>query len=188
VEELTSDVTLVLLLEDLHWADPATVDLVSVLAQRPERARLLVIGTYRPAEAIARAGPFDVTRRALVHGRRSVEIPIGRLPLAGVERWLGLRFGGRPTPPWLARLLHAHTDGNPLFLVTAVDYLIGRRWIEPGGDGIVVTADESVLERHVPGSLHDLVEAQIVGLEPEQVAVLEAGSAAGFEFGAQAAA
>ncbi len=188
VEELTSDVTLVLLLEDLHWADPATVDLVSVLAQRPERARLLVIGTYRPAEAIARAGPFDVTRRALMHGRRSVEIPIGRLPLAGVERWLGLRFGGRPTPPWLARLLHAHTDGNPLFLVTAVDYLIGRRWIEPGGDGIVVTADESVLERHVPGSLHDLVEAQIVGLEPEQVAVLEAGSAAGFEFGAQAAA
>src|SRR5207247_7983211 len=63
VEELTNEVTLVLVLEDLHWADDSTVDLVSILAQRPERARLLLLGSYRAAEAIANAGPFDGMRR-----------------------------------------------------------------------------------------------------------------------------
>src|SRR5215470_84668 len=54
IEALTADVPLVLLLEDLHWSDPCTVDLLALLGQRRESARLLVIGTYRPADAAVR--------------------------------------------------------------------------------------------------------------------------------------
>ncbi|TMA93696.1 MAG: hypothetical protein E6J77_04750, partial [Deltaproteobacteria bacterium] len=81
VEELTNEVTLVLVLEDLHWADGSTVDLVSILAQRPERARLLLLGSYRAAEAIANAGPFDGMRRLLGLKHRCVELPLDLLPL-----------------------------------------------------------------------------------------------------------
>ena len=50
VEALTAEAPLVLVLEDLHWSDTATVDLVSLLARRQEPARLLLIGTYRPVD------------------------------------------------------------------------------------------------------------------------------------------
>jgi DNA-binding winged helix-turn-helix (wHTH) protein/tetratricopeptide (TPR) repeat protein len=185
VDELTQDVTLVLALEDLHWADPSTVDLVSVLAQRPERARLFLLGSYRPAEAIVNAGPFDGVRRLLALRHRSVDVPLGLLPLSGVEAYLAARFGGRTAPPPLARVLHRHTEGNPLFLTTAVDYLVGRGWLEPGDDGSILHADVETLEGHIPGSLRALVEAQLLDLDELEVAVLEAGSVAGLEFGAQ---
>src|SRR5690606_2085778 len=52
IEQVTSRHPLVLLVEDLHWSDQATVELLSYLAQRREHARLLVLGTYRPAELV----------------------------------------------------------------------------------------------------------------------------------------
>src|SRR5947207_452487 len=185
VEELTNEVTLVLVLEDLHWADDSTVDLVSILAQRPERARLLLLGSYRAAEAIANAGPFDGMRRLLGLKHRCVELPLDLLPLSGVEAYLAARFGGPGTPAPLARLLHAQSEGNPLFLATAVDHLVARGWLEQGDQGAIVATDFETLERYIPGSLRDLVELEVRGLEEFQVAVLEAGSVTGPEFGAQ---
>src|SRR5439155_856288 len=74
------------------------------------------------------------------------------------------------------------------FLATAVDHLVARGWLEQGDQGAIVATDFETLERHIPGSLRDLVELQVVGLEEFQVAVLEAASVAGLEFGAQAVA
>ena len=61
LDALTRDAPLVLLLEDLHWSDSATIDLLGMLARRREASRLLVLGTYRPADvAAARAHPLEV--------------------------------------------------------------------------------------------------------------------------------
>src|SRR5262249_53289341 len=48
LEALTADIPLVLALEDLHWSDPSTVELLAFLARRRRLARLFVVGTYRP--------------------------------------------------------------------------------------------------------------------------------------------
>ena len=53
IEFLTAEHTLVLILEDLHWADYSTVDLLARIAQRTEPACLLVLATYRPSDAKA---------------------------------------------------------------------------------------------------------------------------------------
>ena len=58
LEALTRDAPLVLLLEDLHWSDSATIDLLGMLARRREPARLLVLGTYRPADVAGAAHPL----------------------------------------------------------------------------------------------------------------------------------
>ena len=50
IEALTAESGLILLIEDLHWADESTLGLIAYLAQRTQRARLLLIGTYRPEE------------------------------------------------------------------------------------------------------------------------------------------
>jgi DNA-binding winged helix-turn-helix (wHTH) protein len=184
VEELTSDTTLVLVLEDLHWADASTVDLVSILAQRPEMARLLLIGTYRSAEAIAYAASFDGMRRVLGQKRCCTEIPLGPLPPSGVEDYLVGRFDS-PVPSALVRFLHMQTEGNPLFLVTAVDHLTSQGLVDGGPHGVVLRVELRTLEQHIPGSLRDLVEMQVTDLVALDVSVLEAASVAGLEFGAQ---
>jgi predicted ATPase len=68
-ERLTSERALVLCLEDLQWSDEATLALVAALARRPERARLLVLATYRPADALMRnPGLREVVDEIAVHG------------------------------------------------------------------------------------------------------------------------
>ena len=58
LEVLTTSIPLVLVLEDLHWSDVSTVNLLTYLAQRREPARLFVLGTYRPVDVVVRAHPL----------------------------------------------------------------------------------------------------------------------------------
>src|SRR5581483_1069558 len=70
VEALTAETPLLLVLEDLHWSDHATVDLICSLAQRRHPARLLVLGTYRPVELIVRQHPLRAVQQELqIHGQ-----------------------------------------------------------------------------------------------------------------------
>src|SRR5439155_5338767 len=57
VVRLTAETPLLLVLEDLHWSDPATIDLLGYLAQRREPAQLPLLGTYRPEDAVVRHNP-----------------------------------------------------------------------------------------------------------------------------------
>jgi predicted ATPase len=58
VETLTAETPPVMVFEDLHWSDYATLDLVALLARRRLPARLLLLGTYRPAEVIVHEHPL----------------------------------------------------------------------------------------------------------------------------------
>jgi predicted ATPase len=58
IETLTLETPLILVLEDLHWSDHATLDLVALLARRRAPARLLLLGTYRPVELIVQQHPL----------------------------------------------------------------------------------------------------------------------------------
>jgi DNA-binding winged helix-turn-helix (wHTH) protein len=126
IEALTTDVTLVLVLEDLHWTDASTVDLLSMLAERRESARLLVIGTYRPAEAVVREHVLMSAIRALRARRRCVELPLSDLTEEEVRSYLQARFTGNDFPLPLARLIYKHTDGHPLFVAAVVDHMLSR--------------------------------------------------------------
>src|SRR6185312_12125542 len=69
IEALTVDNTLVLVLEDLHWSDVSTLDLVTRLAQRRERARFVLLGTYRPLEVELTNHPLkSITQELRAHG------------------------------------------------------------------------------------------------------------------------
>ena len=65
LEAISQDLTLVLVLEDLHWSDPSTVDLLDALARRREPARLLVVGTYRRGDAVLQEHPIHALARPL---------------------------------------------------------------------------------------------------------------------------
>jgi len=105
VELLTSDRILVLVLEDLHWSDASTVDLISVLAERREPARLLVMGTYRPAEVAVHEHPLSQIVRTLQLHRRCTGLPVHELTCEDLRRYLGERFPGAGFPTALAPIL-----------------------------------------------------------------------------------
>jgi hypothetical protein len=69
IEALTADTPLVLVLEDLHWSDASSIDVLSMLGERDEKARLQVIGTYRPADAAVREHPMPSAMRTIARCR-----------------------------------------------------------------------------------------------------------------------
>ena len=111
---------LVLVLEDLQWSDPSTVDLLSLLATRREPARLLLLATYRPVDAILAQHPLRAVVRQLSARRLAAEIALEELDVEAVAAYVRARFAGGRFPADLARVLRTRSDGNPLFMVTLV--------------------------------------------------------------------
>ena len=77
LESLTAQDALVLVLEDLHWVDPSTLDFISAFARRRGPAKLLLLGTYRPAEVITSESPLRSLKQDLVLHNLSCEIALG---------------------------------------------------------------------------------------------------------------
>lgn len=76
LESWAAGSTIVLVLEDLHWSDNATADLLSFLAQRRDAARLLILGTFRPADASTHDHPIREVKQALRARRRCVDLAL----------------------------------------------------------------------------------------------------------------
>ena len=179
IEMLTDELTLILVLEDLHWSDPSTVDLLTLLAQRREPARLLVIGTYRPAEAAVSEHVLRAAVRTLQAQHHCVELPMHDLSAAAVRGYLAARFPNSDFPPALADLIHAHTGGHPLFVVGIVDHLLSRGWILDTAPGWGLSTPAETLELGVPDDVRLMIETQFQRLSPTDRGLLEVASVAG---------
>jgi DNA-binding winged helix-turn-helix (wHTH) protein len=187
VDTLTAATPLVLVLEDLHWSDPATVDLLTLLARRPTPARLLVLGTYRPGETRAHC-PLRTVLSDLQQHRYATEYPLAVLSPAAVAAYLTARFPQHQFPATLARWLQARTDGNPLFLVTLVQAFVTQGVLRAHQGCWTVQADLAGRAGEVPESLRQVLEQQILRLPSAYQQVLQGASVAGVEFGAAAVA
>jgi DNA-binding winged helix-turn-helix (wHTH) protein/predicted ATPase len=192
VEALTVERPLVLVLEDLHWSDFATLDLISWLAQRREPAQLLVLGTYRPVEVIVRGHPLQAVKQELMGHRQAVELPLELLTEADITQYLAARIGVRgprtPVLQDLARAMHRRTDGHPLFMTTVVDTLVRQGWLVEGEGHRESRAGIEAAALQVPESLRQLVELLLDQLSAEDQRVLEAASVVGMESSAAAVA
>lgn len=188
LDALTQEAPLVLLLEDLHWSDSATIDLLGMLARRREASRVMVLGTYRPAEVAAEpTHPLRRVKHELqLHGHCD-EIPLEFLTAADVDQYLSRRFPGHGLPPELAHVLHRNTDGNPLFLVNTIDDLIGQGQLHPDDGQWRLSGPAADIASRAPETLWQLVEKQVDRLTPEEQAVLVTASAVGVEFSAAVA-
>jgi DNA-binding winged helix-turn-helix (wHTH) protein/predicted ATPase len=192
VEALTAESPLVLVLEDLHWSDHSTLELLALLARRREPARLLVIGTYRPIEVIVKEHPLKDLKQELHIHEHCEELALGYLSATDIEAYLTQRFAvgatGRSPLHSLARLIYHHTDGTPLFMVNMVDYLISQDVLRQDEGRWTLHTTLEAVEIGVPYSLRQLIETQIDKLPPEEQRLLEVGSVAGVEFSAAAVA
>jgi DNA-binding winged helix-turn-helix (wHTH) protein len=181
LETLSASVPVVLVLEDLHWSDYSTLDLLGMLARRSEPARLLVVGSYRSVDVIVKGHPLRGLIQELRVRQQCEDIALGFLRPPHVAAYLGQRFGGHAFPAELARAVHQRTDGNPLFMVRMLDELVALRVVEREDDRWRLRRPLAEIARSVPESLRQLVEVQIARLEPDAQRLLEAASVLGTE-------
>jgi len=182
VETLTAERPLVLVLEDLHWSDPSTLAWLAYAARRPDQARLLVLGTYRPVETIVRDNSVRTMTRELLRHGQCAELVLDYLSEEGVAAYLAHRCGGHALPRELARLIHQRTNGNPLFMINVVDDAVRRGMLQEGPEGWELPSGIAAVTLGVPESLRQLIEQHFKQASPKEQEVLAAASVAGSEF------
>jgi DNA-binding CsgD family transcriptional regulator len=134
---------LLVVLDDLQWADPASLQLVVHLARAIATARLLVVATYRDTET----GDREQLRRALAAlGRESV---VTRVRLVGLtEAEVGAHLAqltGHPPDPAVAATVSRRTQGNPFFVAE-----LGR-----------LLADSDAIDAGLPGGVRDAIQERL---------------------------
>ena len=187
LETLAGSRLVVLALEDLHWCDSATADLLAFLARRSSPARLMIVGTYRPVDAILAENPIRSVHQELLRQGRCQNIAVEPLPAGDVGDLVARRFGAAPFTGRLGEIVHRRTEGHPLFVVSMLEDLVSQGIIAPVDDGWQLGRMNDV-EGSVPDDLRQMVRTQVERLEPEERAVVEAASVVGLSFSAAAAA
>jgi predicted ATPase/DNA-binding winged helix-turn-helix (wHTH) protein len=181
LEAFTAEVPLVLVLEDLHWSDYSTLDLISYLARRCDRACLFVMGTYRPVEVIVSEHPLKAVKRELGAHNLCREIPLEYLSEEATAGYLKARFLQHHLPRKLVRMIHQHTEGNPLFMVNVVEYLVDHKLIAEEEGTWKLLVDVTKVRLGVPDTLKQLIQKQIERLSLDERTVLEGASVVGME-------
>lgn len=176
VEAFTAEQPLILCLEDLHWSDISTLELLSVLARRRETARFLVLGTYRPVEMLNNSHPLRAIKQELQVHHQCEELRLGLLTEADVVTYvqnkLPIAETGASNFSALARAIYRRTEGNPFFMVTVVEDLRAQETL-----GTIKAELQGV-----PSTIQQMIERQLDRLQPEAQRVLEVASVAGAQF------
>ena len=167
---------------DLHWADRFTVDLISVLARRRAPGKLMVIGTFRPADVTLAEHPLKTVKQDLLVHHLCREIALQPLTEAEVAEYLAIESPGAAVPEGLAALIYRYSEGNPLFMVIALDHMRDRGIIAIENETWQVKMPLETISLEAPESLRQLIELQIERLSAEEQRVLEVASVTGLSF------
>jgi DNA-binding winged helix-turn-helix (wHTH) protein len=179
LERYTQNRPLMLVTEDLHRGDPATVQLIDYMARRRGRAQLLWLASFRLTEIIAADHRLRAVRDELrLHGLGE-EIVLDAFSEQEVAEYLGKRVPALAADEEFVRALHALTDGLPLFVADVVYDLIGHGALGAGGGS---SALRRVRSMALPETLTGVIERYIAQLTPEERALLDAASVCGVQF------
>jgi hypothetical protein len=186
LDVLTMTIPLVLVLEDLHWSDVSTVNLLTYLAQRRETARVLLLGTYRPVDVVVREHPLRGVLQELRGRGLCDELPLELLLPEDVGTYVAARLDGEVTAE-LAALIYHRTEGNALFMVNMLEHLVEQGVVKQEG-GQWTIRDHRTAAPGVPDALQLLITKRLEMLARAEQRVLEVASVAGDVFATAAVA
>jgi len=154
--------------EDLHWADPTTLETLDILIEQAPTAALLVVATYRPE--LTPPWPQRSHMRP---------ITLNRLERPEVETMVGHLVGGRPLPGEVVDHIVAKADGVPLYVEELTKAILGSGVLEARGGAYVLTG--WLAQLHIPETLQDSPMARL-DRAPRLREVAQLGSVLGREF------
>jgi len=191
LEEISATRPLILIFEDLQWADSATLNLIAALARRRAGAKLMVLATFR-TRGVATGHPLKTLKQELLMQRLCIEIALGPLDAAAMMKLLRRELGTESVQQQLGNFIYVHAEGNPLFAIVLLRHLIAQKflvWKGKNGEGEwKLTADLEGVDAGVPDELAQMVELEIERLTAKEQSLLEAGSLMNIAFPAWAVA
>jgi class 3 adenylate cyclase len=171
IEELVTDRPAVVLVEDLHWAEPPLLDVLDRLV-RDVRGPMLLIATGRPE--LFDLHPYWGSAR-----RDASTIELESLPVEAASRMLNELLAG-DLPHHLSDLVVRQAEGNPFFVEELIESLIDQGVLQPANGGWAVT--ELPADFAVPDSVQAVLAARIDLLPRAEKAALQAASVIGRVF------
>jgi class 3 adenylate cyclase len=164
------DRPIVIVLDDLHWADEPSLLLLRFAAREIGSSGLLVVGTYRDVE-LGRHHPLARVLGELSGIEGGLRVALRGLSVDAVERYIAMTGGTRPASG-LAEAVHAQTDGNPFFVGEVVRLLASEGRL----------ADRDAWEGVIPQGVREVVGRRLDRLSDETNAALRVAAAIGREF------
>ncbi len=166
-----------LLLDDLHWADNATIELLPILVDRIQKEKFLVMATYRE-DQVTHGHHIHWLKNELRQRKQSWEIPVNPLDFdesnALIERLLGAAPG-----PSLSDLVFSRTRGLPMYVEEFTKVLSDGRHIHQSPSGMELIPGQEV---PLPDNIRDTVILRMEDLSEPARSILEVAAVAGVEF------
>ena len=169
---------LLLVTEDLHWSDRATIQLIDYIARRRGSAPLMWLGSFRIADVVALDHPLNRLRRELRLHRLSEEIVLDPFSESEVAEYLGKQAPFIARDEAFVRALHERTDGLPLFIASLTTDVMARAAEARDYD----PAERQLEKLAVPDNLATIIDHYITKLSDDQRVVLSAAAVCGVEF------
>jgi predicted ATPase len=179
LEELAKEKALVLVFEDLQWANDSTLELISALARRRTPTKLMVLATYS-SHCGSAEHPLKALKQDLVMHRQCAELALAPLAKTAVRQLLSRELGQETLPPGLDTFVYQHSEGNPLFVLALLRHLIAERCLTREGVNDVGRWEQRApfpeMETGLPQELVQLIDPEIERLSPAEQRILEAAS------------
>jgi DNA-binding winged helix-turn-helix (wHTH) protein/predicted ATPase len=188
LETISAETPLLLVLEDLQWADGPTLDLISALARRRTPAQLMLVGTSRPMDVPTSVHPCELLTHDLLARDLCRLIDLEPLTPADIAAYLSAESAEHAQREAFARFLHRMSGGNPLFLRAALDYLSDLQIAYRTSSGWQLKTPLPEDDPPVPQGIRVIIESQLQRLAPQHRHALEAASLVGLVFSAADAA
>jgi len=178
LKTLSQQQPLILFLDDLLWADTASLQLFHYVARRISRHKIMLIATYRDVE-LEESHPLsriilDLNRERLLH-----QIALSRFTIDFVAKLISNNLGGGEVSEELMELVYDKTGGNPFFAEEVL-----RSLVEQGAvfKGDARWAIKDVVSLQIPTSVKAVIKQRIGHLSDECVQTLSAASVVGVQF------
>jgi DNA-binding winged helix-turn-helix (wHTH) protein/tetratricopeptide (TPR) repeat protein len=182
IEEVSHARPLVLIVDDLHWADASTVEFIEYLSRKFEALRTLVLIAYRQEEMIRTRHPFLAVRHALQRRGRFQEVSLGLLSQDDIEHYLSLELPQAHLSANFVEFVHRRTEGNPLFVTDLVKHLREQGVLSERAGQWRLTRSVDAIGRDVPESARSIIERRLDQLSEREMVVLMAASVQGHQF------
>lgn len=184
-QSLAATSGLLIVLDDLHWADQGTLALLHYLLRRLRESRVLFLAAYRE-EALDRAHPLSAALAEWNRERLATRVALGRLAVAETGALLAALFGEATVSLEFSEAIHRETEGNPFFIEEVVKSLIEQGDVyrqEAGWDR------KAIPDLTIPQSIKEAIGRRLNRLSAPCVDVLHTAAALGkgFPFGELAA-
>ncbi len=172
---ISASVPVLIVLDDLQWADRPTLMLLRHLARAPRAQGLSIIGVYRSTERSSEG--FATSLASLRHDRLVTQVDLLGLPERDAGRLVALRVGRPPTEDF-AQALYAETEGNPFFIEEILRHLEDAGVEAP-------SAGASDLRRFgLPDDVRDVISRRIARLSDDAIESMRVASVIGRDFDA----